>query len=329
MRHSIRKNPCGPRRLLRAAAVLCPLLCLAALSWAGKKDNAPDPFYARHTAEAGKFAGKGHVHTPVAKNVCSPCHASAEDPKKLSAEGNELCFSCHSALKKDLKKKKVHEPFSGMPCSTCHDPHSSGEAANLVSPVRELCSMCHDVSATGTAAAHGGVRTMKKDCTLCHSPHASDNGKLLLEGKTHPSFEAGSCGTCHAEPGPDGEAKLSGSAGSACLMCHGDLQDAMKEKSAHRPFLSGACEKCHFPHVGKFRAFTLSEPELMCRSCHAGIQDNGHPVVGHLSHDPGKKNPLDKSRPFDCVSCHKPHASAFGKLLVKEPGELCLACHEQ
>lgn len=301
----------------------------AGISSAGKKADSPDSFYSKHKAEALEMARKKYVHTPVFRNACDPCHSSPGDASKLKGEVNALCFSCHPARQKDLKKKKVHEPFSGMPCTTCHSPHSSDNEFVLVSPVKTLCLTCHDVSAENVRKGHGGIIVRETDCTACHAPHGSDKDKLLLEAKVHPSFEPGGCDTCHDRPGPEGAVKLKGFGAEICLTCHEDKKEEQKKKNVHPPFLSGACGKCHSPHVSRLRAFMPSSTEIICRKCHDSIQDNGHPVVGHKSYSKGKQNPLDKSKPFDCASCHNSHSSDFRKLLVRETGEFCMACHEQ
>ena len=104
-----------------------------------------------------------------------------------------------------------------------------------------------------------------------------------------------------------------------CLMCHPDL----KEQKVVHPAIEMGCTVCHtgvdagdIPHrftSGVDRGLSSDQPGL-CYGCHDQSmfsQKNVHPAVM-----------------MGCTSCHNPHSSNNGKLLVSEPPGLCFNCHD-
>ena len=105
-----------------------------------------------------------------------------------------------TALKK-AKKKGI--AFSGtradqVECASCHNPHASDNIYFLEKPMPALCGACHAGRSSGkhvlAGYGFGGshpvqgkpdpLRKGKKlSCTSCHSPHASDVGSPLTDGK--------------------------------------------------------------------------------------------------------------------------------------------------
>ncbi|MGA3079882.1 MAG: cytochrome c3 family protein, partial [Terracidiphilus sp.] len=82
--------------------------------------------------------GKGkHVHTAVAMG-CTTCHEIRVNKditrvKLITATPVALCLTCHAEKKAADIKGTVHPP-AVRDCLTCHDPHSSDNANQLLKP---------------------------------------------------------------------------------------------------------------------------------------------------------------------------------------------------
>ena len=98
-----------------------------------------------HTDIASTKAGGMHAHVN-----CEACHGAlakhAEDPTALTPTRPDtalLCARCHTASAAKPKKIPQVDPVShanGVPCQTCHNPHSPA------------------IGATSAPAAKGGAR---------------------------------------------------------------------------------------------------------------------------------------------------------------------------
>lgn len=310
-------------------------LALGSLAWAyscaaphGRTKVKPeDPFLAAHREKAGELAGGKTVHAPVKSGDCSACHSSASEPKKMSAKMPEMCYGCHPQGKADMAKKVKHSPFEGGDCSGCHDPHSSDNPALLPDKVNAFCVNCHQPDSDGLKKAHFGITVIASDCTACHNPHASEREKLILERVVHVPFEGGNCDSCHAKTGADGKSRLLPGGAKPCFACHSDLETAGKGEKGHPPFGSGECQTCHWPHATGERALLREPVSTLCRTCHEGIPEVGHPTAEHPTFRKGKMNPMDKEKPFDCVSCHSPHRAKVAHFLLDTREKLCGRCH--
>ena len=144
----------------------------------------------------------------------------------------------------------------------------------------------------------------------------------------HPPFKEGDCDMCHVPDGPPAvKAPLSG----ACFECHSELRQAMAKKVVHSPFKEGDCTACHAPHESRERAFLKAPAQELCLGCHE-IDVKDHPVSGHPAFKPGRQNPRDPSKPFDCSSCHEPHGNDQPKLVRWDAngnyGSGCQTCHK-
>jgi predicted CXXCH cytochrome family protein len=133
------------------------------------------------------------VHGLVASNDCATCHGT--DPGSgfgltyEAADENATCFACHDGVQAAAQgKPSIHPPFEGDRCTSCHSPHSSGNARMLRKPVNRLCLTCHDDKGDNNhpVVFHpaGGMRDPRDpgkelSCVSCHNPHASDNNRLL------------------------------------------------------------------------------------------------------------------------------------------------------
>ncbi|MDP3544402.1 MAG: sigma 54-interacting transcriptional regulator [Elusimicrobiota bacterium] len=301
----------------------------SAQGWFGKK-QAKDAFRSANEEIAAPMMEKAGAHAPVKAGECSKCHADKKDPTKLTMEQKPLCLSCHTAKAEDMKKASVHSAFKDMDCNTCHQPHASDNAPLLNSPVNELCATCHDPKDAAIAKGHFGVSVFEGKCTDCHDAHASKNPKLIVEAKEHIPFGSRSCEMCHAKSGADGKPALKKIPEEACFVCHSNFRKLGESAVVHQPFSSGDCSTCHNPHVSKRAALVRGPLPDICFGCHdADALKDAHPVSRHPTAKEGKSDPRREGKPFDCASCHEPHAGKSPKLMRGDIFTLCGECHKK
>jgi predicted CXXCH cytochrome family protein len=176
------------------------------------------------------------------------------------------------------------------------------------------------------------------DCTVCHNPHAGKTPDLM-------------------QPDPV----------AACLNCHSDRVAEAKKKHLHQPAFEQGCATCHEPH-GSDNAHLLRTKDVnaLCLECHGpdsnpqklasehliAIFDgkvrlpenyfNKVPILplkygrGHPTENHPVSNVINLKTmaavQMNCLSCHQPHASSAGGLLVKdqEPNmAFCKTCHTE
>jgi predicted CXXCH cytochrome family protein len=165
-----------------------------------------------HTAIRETTAAAAHVHRPVGEG-CLACHAAhgAKNKRMLTSEPPELCLDCHTEIAEALSEgdPRPHGPVKNGECETCHEPHASSRAhllardypPNFYAPFDEkgygLCFECHEPEAfteketdeaTGFRDGKRNLhylhvnRTVKgRTCRACHDPHASKNGKHIVD----------------------------------------------------------------------------------------------------------------------------------------------------
>ncbi|MDA8170017.1 MAG: cytochrome c3 family protein [Nitrospiraceae bacterium] len=214
------------------------------------------------------------------------------------------CVSCH----KDLTEGKTVHPAVMMGCAVCHTgvdatkvPHKFTGKLGLAAEPPDLCFNCHKREDFIAADVHPPVSMGM--CTSCHNPHRSDQPKLLIA------------------PIPD-----------LCFNCH-EKQEFTK-KDVHAPVKAGQCLKCHMPHVSPNSKLLQKKGVFLCRQCHANIERQVHVVAGFSSAGhplKGKQDPLRKGKPFECLSCHVPHSSDWGRLFRYKANDafgLCNYCHK-
>ena len=271
------------------------------------------------------------------------------------------CLQCHDGLVNDGRKvwdpERGHHPVherpehavpaffpvdedGGLMCVTCHSPHGSSSLAD----VEAVQGGADPDLLVRHAATEPFLRLERNNaalCVACHTeaPHEDAVGGLGL-GSAHPTgaalaakvqdnVQSGSCLTCHAVHGAEGEPLLRGEAdGQLCVGCHEaeaapgrshPLGPASPAAGAHLPLdRSGrtTCRTCHDLAGGGAHAL-LRLPQdggALCAACHAD-HAQGHGVRG-------------------CDSCHDPHDAAFAATLTRALGARtdadpngCLGCH--
>jgi predicted CXXCH cytochrome family protein len=121
------------------------------------------------TCHESVVAGKNKIHGPVAAGACESCHKahSSPNPKLLVATGRDLCFTCHTEMREQMKTAKVVHKAVEQDCVTCHDPHASNFVMQTRKAPLELCTSCHKEK---TMAAHAPTAKAGDTCATCHMP---------------------------------------------------------------------------------------------------------------------------------------------------------------
>ncbi len=298
------------------------------------------------TGEIGKPEFDFHL-TKAAPALCVDCH-DVKDAGLAKAHNNQPfekadCLTCHDPHQSDVPKlmaKFTHPPFADKQCDVCHAPAKDGKVALTQPDAKSLCVTCHDDKAKLIDTAKVQHPGAAGDCTDCHSPHASRQPGLP---KTN-SVEI-------------------------CLGCHSDIADLAKKPVHHQPAFVQGCATCHEPHGGSNDHLLRAKGNALCLECHGPdttpqkleaehmltIFDGqvklpedyfkkngvvilplryglGHPVAGHPVGDVMDPTNVGKVKtPLACLSCHQPHASGQGPLLVKDQQNnmaFCDNCHK-
>jgi len=151
-------------------------------------------------------------------------------------------------------------------------------------------------------------------------------GRALPENATeaypHTAAMEG-CTDCHGFDG-EGGVELVEEGKELCLMCHDDptlRKDGKPMAMIHSPISDDDdCISCHDPHQGENRTLNVEPLPELCYQCHDNVAEKKNEKQFKHIHEP-----VDGGY---CTECHSPHASEFGKLLLLEGSELCLACHD-
>jgi predicted CXXCH cytochrome family protein len=102
----------------------------------------------------------------------------------------------------------------------------------------------------------------------------------------------------------------------------------------HGPVELGACLICHDPHASDTLAQVRGAVNVSCLRCHEEIRFGNHVVRGVSGREhplEGLRNPADGTKPFNCASCHNPHAGNTKAYLRGEGTGMvfCLYCHKK
>lgn len=125
-----------------------------------------------------------------------------------------------------------------------------------------------------------------------------------------------------------GEALFHARPPEACASCHdlgarGCGECHRWDGARHPPSRPGECARCH--------AGSRSTPRdvaPLCAGCHPKHAGARHPKLRHPISAP--QDPARPGRPFDCASCHDPHAPVRLDALSAEERKLwCRGCHRQ
>lgn len=150
---------------------------------------------------------KKYVHGPAGSGDCDVCHSFSENngyKYKVKDDIEEICFDCHSNMKKE-SFKNLHGPYAAGTCDLCHNVHSSDYSHQLLYSVNEVCKICHvefkQKGKTHVLPKH--PLENKKDpsrpgkelsCSSCHNPHGQEGNMFFPQGK---KSRMEICGICH------------------------------------------------------------------------------------------------------------------------------------
>lgn len=274
--------------------------------------------------------------------------ARAAEPLRSARPGYDGCRTCHTDIKRQLKRANGHAPFRTGQCGACHNPHAAQHKGLVTRDVGELCRGCHK----GAQDAMGNVHApfAGGDCLSCHDPHATNSKRLLkAEGadlcfgchKREGGFDAkyghtpartGKCLSCHAPHASNQAALLRKDPARQCASCHPVSSGGPGHGG--RDVTGSDCMSCHNPHGSDRKALvraTLHGPygDRDCGACHG----KGQGVAACLSchEDVAGRFAASTShvgRGTYCLSCHSPHASDQEHMLRAGQRRVCLSCHE-
>lgn len=172
----------------------------------------------------------------------------------------------------------------------------------------EDCSTCHASDFLSAAQPlHAGV--ISTECAECHgntrwAPARGSNHSWLLDG----AHAATACNACHV-----GEPTVYEGTPGACLDCHGDERDQVREPS-HADF-SDDCQSCHGTLAWQPAAFEHEWPlegvhaTTSCASCHTG------------------EPPVYDGTPTTCIGCHQEARDTVTQPSHDGFAEDCGTCH--
>jgi DmsE family decaheme c-type cytochrome len=102
----------------------------------------------------------------------------------------------------------------------------------------------------------------------------------------------------------------------ACLECHPQLKETLKQPYVHPLLKTGECIGCHTPHTSSMKNLLTAETTQLCIECHAEVlPQQAHSVHGVVVAG-------------ECRKCHDAHGSSNAAILLKPGNELCFDCHQ-
>ncbi len=202
-----------------------------------------------------------------------------------------------------FKSYRFHIDEQEKGCSSCHglDFRKSEDPKD---PLQSVCYQCHKKMLSEYQFSHGPSAVWS--CLMCHDGKAKKPKLAVVK--------------------PDEK---------SCSACHDTSWDHKKYR--HAPTAAGACTTCHNPHASNRQYFLRMETGDLCASCHEEILRKPH-VIGSFSGNAGhplkrSPNPYNRTKDFNCVSCHNPHASESPVFVdaydeSKSIKKFCTTCHK-
>lgn len=220
-------------------------------------------------------------------------------------------------------------------CLQCHPDYNQGKFVHAA--VAMGCEICH-IGLDASKMPHGiqnnipmGLpsETVADVCIACHDKSKYWTGK---NANVHAPVAIGSCNMCHNSHRSENEKLLTAEKKTICFNCH-EKDKFLKKKSIHAPVAAGMCRDCHVAHGNNNEALVINKGNMLCRKCHPRIEKEPHAVSGFKQGGHpvrGKFDPKRKGKTFECLSCHVPHSSDWGKLFryqAESMYDMCIYCH--
>jgi len=315
--------------------------------------------------------GSRHAALDTGCDTCHITHKTGDRTQReftyhLTKDAPAMCVDCHDPKAEAIIKAHQNQPFAKADCLACHDPHQSAApklAQRFLHPpfAEKSCDVCH------APAKDGKVLLTKQDvkslCVTCHEEQA----KKITTAKVQHRGAAGDCTDCHNSHASKFPGLPKPNPVAVCLNCHSAQVQESKKAHLHQPAFEQGCATCHEPHGGDHaKLLRASDTNSLCLECH-GPDANPQPLKGAdlvpifdgkvklpenyfgkvpiLPLQYGRGHPtqnhpistvvnLKTKTPvqMNCLSCHQPHASSKGGLLVKdqEPNmAFCKNCHTE
>ncbi len=182
---------------------------------------------------------KQYMHKPYAQKNCKVCHENL-------AKGSDMCFSCHSEVKKDFFKVHTHYLPSNKKafCLDCHSPHTSDYKTLLKGSPSSVCFKCHP-EALKQQRDSLYVHPSHDQCLNCHNAHGSETLGMLK------GTQISTCGRCHKR--------------------HVKFTHPIEKVKDPRNGQTLTCITCHDPMGTNFKNnLRLNGDKELCLECHKG-----------------------------------------------------------
>ena len=271
-------------------------------------------------------------HKIVTRGECLKCHESHASDNKfiLKKPGNQICYECHQDVDKEAKGMRFkHKPMmTGKGCISCHDPHASVRADNLLKKtVPTLCKGCHKTNQPTFKRKHQNYPVADTRCNSCHNAHGS-NTRGILYDQVHAPVAERKCTECHLPSASSATIKTKQQGTRLCQRCHQDtIRETLTKNRVHSPVMDTVgCLNCHNPHGSKQKNLIETSMVATCGKCH---QDTVQLQEWSIN-NPKNKGLCEPVKKGDCSSCHAPH-SADNVLLIAQQNisiDLCGQCHK-
>lgn len=201
---------------------------------------------------------------------------------------NVECLQCHTELIPEMGKTTVHDPFLNEECTVCHTPH--GGEVRVTSRTDTSASVV-----AGTSWWDGLLSTIfGEDSWLARHMGTGEGSLYWRVFGPHP--------------------------GSLCNRIiswfkWAPLRLVATVTGRDTGVTTGTSVSSSGNIADRKSELVMPEDEL-CMMCHGSI---GKKMASAFPHDPVVKG--------QCTSCHDPHASDHGALLVTDVKKLCVTCH--
>ncbi|MHB8836944.1 MAG: DmsE family decaheme c-type cytochrome [Candidatus Methylomirabilia bacterium] len=218
--------------------------------------------------------------------------------------GSKACSECHDTMMATFsgslhaKAWAADTRFAAAGCESCHGPGSEHQKDQTPGSI--------------VSFSRGTTRDAEQLSSQCLACHAASPAVALWDfGKHRKNGVA--CQQCHAIH--EGASPLARQP-DVCFGCHRDIKSQV-DKLSHHPIREGkvVCSNCHNTH-GTLTAHMIKADSVneLCYTCHA---EKRGPFI--WEHPPVEEH---------CTTCHTPHGSRHGKLLVQKVPNLCQECHD-